>query len=213
MPPVTDGSGQDRDLLRRADALLREAGCKRDGNVLRLPDGKAFEVEFLDFSGSLQPHTGSLIKNMKLVGIEARFRVVDAAQYQRRVESFDFDIVTRRSSMGVTPGEGLKLLFGSRSAGMPGSSNISASPTPPWTRWSRPRWRPTRAPTDHGLPCAGPRAAGGALLDPDVDKAAHWLAYWDMYGRPARSRATTAARRPRGGMRRKRPSESARRGS
>ena len=52
-----DGTGQDRNLLRRADALLREAGCKRDGNVLRLPDGKPFEVEFLDFSGSLQPHT------------------------------------------------------------------------------------------------------------------------------------------------------------
>ena len=37
--------------------LLREAGCKREGNVLRLPSGEPLEIEFLDFSGSLQPHT------------------------------------------------------------------------------------------------------------------------------------------------------------
>ncbi len=55
---------------------------------------RPFEIEFLDFSGSLQPHTGSLIKNMKLLGIEARFRIVDAAQYQRRTDEFDYDIVS-----------------------------------------------------------------------------------------------------------------------
>ena len=49
VPPVSDGSGSDRNLLRRADALLREAGCKREGSVLKLPDGKPFEIEFLDF--------------------------------------------------------------------------------------------------------------------------------------------------------------------
>ena len=35
VPPVSDGSGSDRNLLRRADALLREAGCKREGTVLK----------------------------------------------------------------------------------------------------------------------------------------------------------------------------------
>ena len=49
--------GRTATLLRRADELLREAGCKRDGSVLKLPDGKPFEIEFLDFQRALQPHT------------------------------------------------------------------------------------------------------------------------------------------------------------
>ena len=94
VPPVSDGSGSDRNLLRRADALLREAGCKRDGNVLKLPDGKPFEIEFLDFQASLQPHTQPFQANLKRLGIEARSRIVDAAQYRRRMEEFDFDMAS-----------------------------------------------------------------------------------------------------------------------
>ena len=91
VPPVSDGSGSDRNLLRRADALLREAGCKREGNVLRLPSGKPFEIEFLDFSPALQPHTQPFQANLKRLGIEARSRIVDPAQYQRRMDEFDFE--------------------------------------------------------------------------------------------------------------------------
>ena len=51
VPPHADGSGSDRTLLRRADELLRAAGCKRDGGVLKLPSGNPFTIEFLDFIG------------------------------------------------------------------------------------------------------------------------------------------------------------------
>ena len=95
VPPVSDGSGSDRNLLRRADELLREAGCKREGSVLKLPDGKPFEIEFLDFQASLQPHTQPFQANLKRLGIEARSRIVDAAQYRRRMDEFDFDMASR----------------------------------------------------------------------------------------------------------------------
>jgi microcin C transport system substrate-binding protein len=124
-PPASDGSGQDRELLRRASGLLAEAGCKRQGATLNLPDGKPFEIEFLDFDNALEPHTAPLIKNLKLLGIEARYRVVDAAQYKRRTDSFDYDIVTSRFGLGLTPGEGMRATFGSEAATMPGSRNVS----------------------------------------------------------------------------------------
>jgi microcin C transport system substrate-binding protein len=125
VPPISDGSGQDRELLRRASALFAAAGCKRQGTLLTLPDGKPFEIEFLDFDSALEPHTAPFIKNLKLLGIEARYRVVDAAQYKRRTDAFDYDIVTSRFGLGLTPGEGMRATFGSEAADMPGSRNVS----------------------------------------------------------------------------------------
>jgi microcin C transport system substrate-binding protein len=124
-PPASDGSGQDRELLHRASALLAEAGCKRQDTVLTLPDGKPFEIEFLDFDNALEPHTAPLIKNLKLLGVDARYRVVDAAQYKRRTDAFDYDVVTSRFGLGLTPGEGMRGTFGSEAANMPGSRNVS----------------------------------------------------------------------------------------
>ncbi len=49
MPPVSDGSGSDRALLKRANDLLLAAGCKRDGGVLKLPSGAPLTIEFLEF--------------------------------------------------------------------------------------------------------------------------------------------------------------------
>ena len=111
VPPVSDGSGQDRELLRRAATLFSDAGCKRAGTLLTLPDGKPFEIEFLDFDNALEPHTAPFIKNLKLLGVEARYRVVDAAQYKRRLDDFDYDIVTSRFGLGLTPGEGMRSTF------------------------------------------------------------------------------------------------------
>ena len=72
IPPLTDGSGQDRALLKRASDLLAASGCKRNGMNLMMPDGKPLELEFLDFSSALERHTQPFIKNLKLLGIDAR---------------------------------------------------------------------------------------------------------------------------------------------
>ena len=48
VPPVSDGSGSDRKLLKQAYDLLLAAGCKRDGEAMMLPDGKPLTIEFLD---------------------------------------------------------------------------------------------------------------------------------------------------------------------
>ena len=65
VPPVSDGSGQDRALLHQAAQLLSEAGCKRSGTALTLPDGEPFEIEFLDFENFQEPRTTPFIKNLE----------------------------------------------------------------------------------------------------------------------------------------------------
>ncbi len=185
LPPVTDGSGQDRALLRKADALLREAGCKRQNNALLRPDGQPFTVEFLDFSEALEPHTGSLIKNMKLLGIAATFRSVDPAQYQRRTDSFDYDIISRRFALPNTPGDELEVMYSSRTASVPGSSNIAGIQDPVVDALLAAalgaRDRPSLVAACRALDRV---LRAGHYWIPMWTKPEHWLAYWDMFGKP-----------------------------
>ena len=84
IPPVSDGSGSDRALLKRANEMLLAAGCRREGGVLKLPNGNPFTIEFLDSSPALQPHTMPFEKNLGKLGIAAVSRIVDASQYKSR---------------------------------------------------------------------------------------------------------------------------------
>ncbi|MCS0502209.1 extracellular solute-binding protein [Ancylobacter mangrovi] len=129
-PPVSDGSGQDRKLLRQATRLLAEAGFRVESGRLVSPDGKPVTIEFLDDESGLERHTSTFIKNLKLLGIEAHFRLVDSPQYQRRLNDFDFDTTVRRFSLSTVPGESLRSFFGSRAAATPGSNNLSGIADP-----------------------------------------------------------------------------------
>ena len=124
IPPVADGSGSDRNLLRKADELLRAAGCKREGSQLHLPDGKPFTIEFLEGSTVMQPHTEPFVANLKRLGITATQRVVDSVQYKRRTDNFDFDMASSAMGGSMTPGVELMNIYSSKSAGTPGSRNL-----------------------------------------------------------------------------------------
>jgi microcin C transport system substrate-binding protein len=130
VPPVSDGSGSDRALLRKADELFRAAGCTRDGGKLLLPDGKPFAIEFLDSSPALQPHTEPFIANLKKLGIDARPRVVDSVQYKRRIDAFDFDIASSAMGGSLTPGVELMNIYSSKAAATPGSRNMAGIADP-----------------------------------------------------------------------------------
>ena len=125
MPPVSDGSGQDRALLQRANNLLKEAGCQRQGSSLLLPDGSPFTFEVLEFSNAFDKVVQPMFKNMRLLGIEPRLRVVDSAQYKQRIDAFDFDMVTDRKMIGGVPGEELLAYFGSKSGQINGGLNLA----------------------------------------------------------------------------------------
>src|SRR6202000_752540 len=88
VPPVSDGSGQDRSLLRKAQQLLQDAGLPvKDGKRL-LPNGEVFKIEFLVDEPSLEPHHAPYIKNLGTLGFDASLRLVDSGQDRGRVGGF-----------------------------------------------------------------------------------------------------------------------------
>ena len=128
--PISNGSGQDRRKLRAARKLLREAGWSIKDRVLRNAEGDALTVEFLTFSDGFVRIILPYIENLKTLGIDATVRKVEAAQYQARVKSFDFDITTARFTMSNTPGLPLRAFFGSQAATTEGSYNLAGIKSP-----------------------------------------------------------------------------------
>jgi microcin C transport system substrate-binding protein len=125
LPPVSDGSGQDRALLQRANTLLKEAGCQRKGSQLFLPDGAPLAFEVLEFNNAFDKVVDPMFRNMRLLGVEARLRVVDSAQYKQRIDNFDFDMITDRKMIGGLPGDELLAYFGAASGKTPGGLNLA----------------------------------------------------------------------------------------
>lgn len=123
--PVSDGTGQDRAILRRAVQLLAEAGVKKGPEGMHLADGTPLTVEFLEDDPALNKHTTGFVNALKLIGISASIRTIDPAQFARRRQEFDFDLVMQRYTMSLTPGESLKLYFGSEAARTVGSRNLA----------------------------------------------------------------------------------------
>ncbi|MGI9366078.1 MAG: extracellular solute-binding protein, partial [Rhizobiaceae bacterium] len=89
--PTSDGSGRDRKLLRRASQLFKEAGWIRQGAKLVDADGEQLTIEFLIRSPTFERILGKFVANLKALGADATIRLVDAAQYQKRLDTDDFD--------------------------------------------------------------------------------------------------------------------------
>jgi len=184
-PPVSDGSGQDRRLLRRADELLREAGCRREGGALKLPNGQPFRIEFLDFQPSLQPHTQPFQANLKRLGIDAFSRIVDAAQYRARMDAYDFDMAGRNLSGSPTPGDSLRVIYGSESGKRPGSQNIAGIDDPVVDALIETLGNAkTRQELNTACRALDRVLRSGHYWVPMWYRASEWLAYWDQFSRP-----------------------------
>lgn len=131
MPPVSDGSGRDRELLAKARALLAEAGWEARDGFFHNADGERLTLEYLVRDEVFVQVTTPFIENLRAIGVDASIRMVDASQYQLRLASFDFDMVGSRLSLGATPSrDGLELVFHSRSAGVEGSRNLPGTEDP-----------------------------------------------------------------------------------
>ena len=121
--PVTDGSGRNRKELRQALALFKEAGWNLSQGKL-MKDGKQMKIEILLVSPDMQRVNAIFVQNMKKAGIDATFRLVDSAQYQVRVDDFDFDIISVSLNFFPPPGPELRSYYGSAAADERGSANM-----------------------------------------------------------------------------------------
>jgi microcin C transport system substrate-binding protein len=185
VPPVSDGSGQDRTILRKASQLLLDAGLViKDGKRL-LPTGEVFKIEFLVDEPSLQPHHAPYIKNLGTLGIEASFRLVDAVQYRARVEDFDFDMTMERFSMSATPGDGMRPFFSSQAAKTKGSYNLAGIANPAIDALIE-KIIGANSRADLTVACrAFDRVfRAGRYWVPQWYRTDHPLAYWDVFDHP-----------------------------
>ena len=186
VPPVSDGSGQDRRLLRRASQLLQEAGFVIKDRKRVQPDGAPVTIEFLFEEPSFQPHHMVFIKNLATLGIEASPRMVDPVQYRKRVDDFDFDITVQRFGFSSTPGDSLRAYFSSQAAGIKGSQNIAGIADPVIdTLIDKIIAAGTREELTFACRALDRVIRAGRYWIPHWYKASHWIAYWDMFGRPA----------------------------
>jgi microcin C transport system substrate-binding protein len=185
IPPVTDGSGQDRTLLRKGSQLLQQAGFPiKDGKRL-LPNGDVFRIEFLVDEPSLEPHHGPYIKNLATLGIEATFRLVDAVQYRARVESFDFDMTMERFSMSATPGDSMRSFFSSQVANTKGSYNLAGIANPAIDALvEKIMAADNRADLTTACHAFDRVFRAGRYWVPQWYRQNHPLAYWDMFDHP-----------------------------
>ena len=128
LPPVTSldpASGHTlRDHLRQARDLLAQAGWTYRDGALRNAKGEAFTLEFLDNSGSMGRVVTPYAKNLEKLGFKVVYKVVDFAVLQKRMDVFDFELISNRTGGSEAPGTELLERFGSKSADTEGSSNI-----------------------------------------------------------------------------------------
>lgn len=130
LPPSTEAPRSLRENLREARALLAAAGWTPQDGQLRNAKGESFTIEFLDNSGSMGRVVTPYAQNLAKLGIQVSTRVVDFALLQKRVDVFDFDIISQRILGSEAPGSELVDRYGSKAAEVEGSSNVTGIRSP-----------------------------------------------------------------------------------
>lgn len=186
-PPKYDGSGNIRDGLRKALKLLMAAGWTFKGEKLvNAKTGEPFEFEILLDNPQFERIVLPFADNLKRMGITARVRTVDTAQYQRRMDTFDYDMTIVVFPESLSPGNEQREFWGSQAADAQGSRNLLGIKSPIIDELIEGL---IQAPDRAGL-VAHTRALDrvlqyGYYVIPQFHLAAFRVAYWDKFRRPA----------------------------
>ena len=130
VPPRTDGTNSLRANLRQAQALLKEAGWEYRDGALRNAKGEPFELEYLDSNEAGARVVSSWARNLEKIGVKLKFRPVDYALYQQRLQKFEFDITSLAYQGTHNPGQEFADLFGSKAADTEDSGNHTGIKSP-----------------------------------------------------------------------------------
>lgn len=124
-PPVSDGSGRNRKNLAEATKILDAAGYAlgKDGVRVNEKTGVRLEFEIVDANPQFERWVLPFIKNLEKIGVKASFRVIDPAQYQNRMNDFDFDMTIGSIPQSDSPGNEQRDFWNSQKADIHGSRN------------------------------------------------------------------------------------------
>lgn len=209
VPSVSDGYGYNRQALREASRLLDEVGYKfadatdagcgffcrmqnamamRKSAPVRLrrnADGQPLTVEIMLTEDSFERIVIPYISSLRSLGIDARIRRVDSAQYEKRLKTFDFDLATERYTMALTPGIEIVNYWGSETAKREGSRNLAGIADPVIDELAK---KVMAAKSREELVTAA-RAIdrvmrAGHYWVPQWYKASHNIAFWNKFSWP-----------------------------
>jgi microcin C transport system substrate-binding protein len=185
-PPASDGSGNIRDGAREALRLLGEAGWTVKNGKLVNGKGEPLAFEILIDEPTWERIVLPFVKNLERLGVAARLRTVDAAQYQKRVEDYDFDMVVVLWRQSMSPGNEQRDFWGSAGATTPGTRNLAGIRDPSIDKLIEVL---IQAPDRKAL-VARTRALDRVLLwghyvIPHYHLQAFRVAHWDRFSRPA----------------------------
>jgi peptide/nickel transport system substrate-binding protein len=130
-PPISDGSGRDREMLKRALGLLSAAGYELKGTELReRANGRPFAFDILVATRDKERLALAFARDLKRAGIAAKVRLLDATQYQQRIQTFDCDMIIHWWPQSPSPGNDESFYFGSAAADADGSRNYMGAKNP-----------------------------------------------------------------------------------
>ena len=130
-PPTSDGTGRDRETLKKALALLAQAGFDLDGAVLRArANGEPFKFEILVTTKDQERLALAFSSQLKRAGIAARVRLVDAVQFDRRKLTFDFDMFENKWDQSLSPGNEQSFYWSTAAADAQGTRNYMGVRSP-----------------------------------------------------------------------------------
>ncbi|MEX3008944.1 extracellular solute-binding protein [Hoeflea sp. TYP-13] len=126
----TNGSGRDRKVQRAALELLNEAGYRISGGKLLNEAGEQLAFEVMTQNEGQEKIALAYQRNLAALGIELRIHTVDDAQYQRRSQNYDYDMIMKSYSASLSPGTEQIWRWDSRSRDVPGTFNYAGTADP-----------------------------------------------------------------------------------
>lgn len=185
-PPTTDGSGNVRANLRKGATLLKSAGWDVKGDRLtNAKTGNVLEFEILLDNAAFERIVQPFIQNLGRLGIAARLRTVETAQYQNRKDEYDFDMTVETFGQSLSPGNEQRDFWSSAAADQPGGRNTIGIKDPVVDELID---MIILAPDRDSL-IARTRALDrvllwGHYLIPNWHNRTYRVAYWNRFGRP-----------------------------
>ena len=188
-PPETDGSGHDRAPLRQALTLLQSAGYALEGTKLRnRSTGRQLAFEIMVTNRDDERLALAFSANLAHAGIDARVRLVDDAQYQERLTSFDFDMIEYRWEQSLSPGNEQTFYFGSAAADEQGSRNYMGVKSPAVDAMIAALLSARdRADFVDAVRALDRVLISGRYVVPLFYHPEQWVAHWATIGHPART--------------------------
>ena len=187
--PESDGTGNVRDLARRALALLKEAGWEiKDGKMTETKTGKKLAFEMLLNDASFERVSLPYKQNLERIGIDMSVRTVDTAQFKRREDEYDFDMMVEGFAQSLSPGNEQRDFWGSKAADNKGGRNTIGIKDAAIDQLIETL---IAAPDRESL-INVTRALDRVLLwshfvVPNWHSNTAYVAYWNRFGRPAKS--------------------------